>query len=79
MLLISIVLSINRSFQVSMRQSTPKFAGCDRVIEDQAHHGAGQADLILHPSGVAENVKNLSLPQVKNLAGGFGLYDTGSF
>ena len=28
--------------------------------------------LILHPSGAAENVKNLSLPQVKNLAGGFG-------
>ena len=28
--------------------------------------------LILHPSGAAGNMKNLSLPQVKNLAGGFG-------
>ena len=26
--------------------------------------------LILHPSGAAENVKKLSLPQVKNLARG---------
>ena len=29
--------------------------------------------LILHPSGAAENVKDLSLPQVKNLARGFGM------
>ena len=28
--------------------------------------------LILHPSGAAENVKKLSLPQVKNLACGLG-------
>ena len=43
MLLISIVLSINRSFQVSMRQGVPKSASCDRVIYEDLE-AQGRAD-----------------------------------
>ena len=71
--LLAPLLFVKQFRQIQYSGVVPKPQAAIAVSRIKRVMASVKLTLILHPPGAAENVKNLSLPQVKNLACGFGM------